>query len=172
MPSIILWAHYNDQPDNTKIIVLEGNIKQALFINKKKSLTMKKLFVLFLVFSFTSCSKDNKTFNLKTITLNDYQRTNLPAQKLHLEVFEDNRSDAIAHTDLYPSNLTLPATFIVHPSVPMALYKKAYRFQLRGDSTGYISSCGTNMKEYKIIFPIDMEVKNDSMAISIKGNWE
>ncbi len=133
---------------------------------------MKKIFALFLVLFYVSCAKDDKKFSLKTITLNDYGSKNAPTQQLYFEVFEDNTSTAIAHTDLYPSNLTLPATFIIHPSLPMKLYKNAYHFELRGDVTGYISSCEVNMDDYKIIFPIDLEIKNDSMNISIKGSWE
>lgn len=130
---------------------------------------MKK--VLFLVVLIAGCTKENKTFNLKTIRLNDYRHANLPAQKLYLEVFEDNIPVALARTGVYPSDLTLPATFIVHPKVPLTLYNKTYRFQLWGDSTGFISSCQTNMDEYKIIFPIEMEMKNDSLNISIAGSW-
>ncbi len=121
---------------------------------------------------FAGCTRDDISFSLKTIRLNNYERKTTVHQKLHLEVFDDNKSVALASTDLYPSDLTLPASFKVDPAVPMALYKKAYHVQLWGDSTGYIGSCQINMDEYKIVFPIDMEVKNDSLNISIMGSWK
>lgn len=133
---------------------------------------MKKVFALFLVFISAGCTKDNKTFTLKTIRLNNYRKMNLPVQKLYLEVFEGNAVNPLAHTAVYPSDQTLPASFKVEPAVPMTLYKKVYYVQLSGDITGYISRCSVNMDEYKIIFPIDMEVENDSINISIMGGWK
>jgi hypothetical protein len=141
-------------------------------IHKRKLINMKNTLILCMVILFTGCAKDDKSFSLKTIKLHDYQRTNLPAQKLHLEVFDDNTSVALANTGPYPSDLTLPATFMVYPSVPMTLYNKTYRIELWGDITGYISSCKVNMEDYKIIFPIDMEVENDSLHISMAGGWK
>lgn len=128
--------------------------------------------LLLLAILFAGCSKDNKTFTLKMIRLNDYKRVNAPTQKLYLQVFEDNTKEPMAYTDFYPSDLTLPATFKVQPAIPMTLYKKVYYVQLWGDSSGYISTCRINMDEYKIIFPIDMEVKSDSLNISIMGSWQ
>ncbi|NLR61780.1 hypothetical protein HGH93_27015 [Chitinophaga polysaccharea] len=133
---------------------------------------MKKHLILFLVILLSACSKENKTFSLKTIRLNDYRRANLPVQKLYLKVFENNSMDSLAHTTFYPSDLTLPATFKVYPTLPMNLYRKGYQVQLWGDSTGYIGTCKVNMDEYKIIFPIDMEVKNDSLSVSMMGSWQ
>jgi len=133
---------------------------------------MKNILSLCLVLLLAACKKDNKTFSLKTIKLSDYRKTYLLPQKLYLEVFDGNSSTAIAHTDPYPSELTLPATFIVHPNVPMTLYNKKYKIQLWGDVSGYISGCQINMDEYKIIFPIDMEVESDSLTVSIAGSWE
>jgi hypothetical protein len=135
-------------------------------------MSIKSTFILCLVILFGGCTKDNKTFTLKTIKLSDYLQTNLPSQKLHLEVFDDKTSSALAHTNPYPNELPLPTMFMVYPSIPMTLYNKAYRIELWGDVTGYISSCKVNMAEYKIIFPIDMEVKSDSLTVSIVGSWE
>lgn len=129
----------------------------------------KKLFII-LALAIAGCAKDSKTFNLKTIKLNDYMQTNTPKQKLYLKVLGEGLT-LLAHTEGYPSDLTLPATFKVIPTTPMTLYSKPYSVQLWGDSTGYISSCRINMEEYKIIFPIDMEVKSDSLNVSIMGNW-
>lgn len=132
---------------------------------------MKNIVVLLFAILFAGCAKDNKTFSLKVIRLNDYRQTNLPDQKLHLELIEDGTSAVLARTDSYPSDLTLPATFNVHPSVPMMPYSKTYRIQLWGEVTGYMGSCRINMDEYKIIFPIDMEVAGDSLNVSIAGSW-
>lgn len=133
---------------------------------------MKIIPGILLVLLLTGCTKDNKVFTLKTIRLNAYSEANLPAQKLYLEVFEDNGTTPLAHTAFYPSGLTLPALFKVAPSIPMTLYSKNYYVQLSGDSSGYIASCRINMEEYKIIFPIDMEVENDSLNVSIMGSWK
>lgn len=133
---------------------------------------INKMIVLFMAALLASCAKDDTTFSLKTIRLNNYARKTTVTQKLHLEVFDDNKTVALASTDLYPSDLTLPASFRVDPAIPMSLYKKAYHVQLWGDSTGYIAGCDIHMDEYKIVFPIDMEVKNDSLNISIMGSWK
>ena len=133
---------------------------------------MKNIYLICLVFLIASCTKDDKTFRLKSIKLNDYRQNNLPVQKLHLEVFGAEGATAIAHTDNYPSDLTLPATFAIHPTLPMTLYNKGYQIQLWGDLSGHIASCNVNMDTYKIIFPIDMEVKNDSLSVSIMGSWD
>ncbi|PZF74752.1 hypothetical protein [Taibaiella soli] len=117
------------------------------------------------------CTKENKTFTLKTIKLNNYLRANLPAQKVYLKVFDDANAAALAETELYASDLSLPATLNVHPSADMTLYKKGYHVELWGDSTGYIASCNIHMDDYKIVFPIDMDVKNDSLNVDIMGGW-
>lgn len=132
----------------------------------------RKIIYLFLLILSTGCTKENKIFTLKTIRLNDYRQKYLPVQKLYLEVFEDNAATRLAHTGVYPSDLTLPASFKVEPTIPMMLYDKTYYVQLAGDSTGYIGRCQANMDEYKIVFPIDMEVGNDSLNISLIGNWK
>lgn len=132
----------------------------------------RKIIYLFILLLSTGCTKENKIFTLKTIRLNDYRQTDLPVQKLYLEVFEDNAAAPLMHTGVYPSDLTLPVSFKVEPTIPMMLYGKAYYVQLAGDSTGYIGRSQVNMDEYKIVFPIDMEVGNDSLNISLIGNWK
>jgi len=119
-----------------------------------------------------ACGKENRTFSLKTIRLNDYRHINPSDQKLYMKVFGENGQGPIAETGFYPAGQTLPATFGIHPSIPMTLYHKSYRVQLYGDVSGLIGACSVNMDEYKIIFPIDMEVKNDSLSISMTGSWE
>ncbi len=139
---------------------------------KSPSLKQKIAAVTILI-SLTSCTKENKIFSLKTIRLNDCRSTNIHVQNVYFKVFIDNNTATpLTTTDVYPGNLTLPATFKVTPTLPMTLYSKTYYVQLWGDSTGYIGACKINMADYKIIFPIDMEVKNDSLNISIMGSWK
>jgi len=135
-------------------------------------MSIKKVYIGLLAVVLAGCTKENRTFTLKTIKLNDYKRTNLPAQKLYLEFFDDDIAAPLAHTELYPNTLPLPATLNVYPPAPMTLYKKGYHVQLWGDSTGYISSCHIDMDDYKIIFPIDMDVKSDSLNVDLMGSWK
>lgn len=131
---------------------------------------MKKILAILLAISLTGCNKDNKTFTLKTIRLNDYRKVNDWPEKLYLKVLND-QAIPLAQTEGYPNYLILPATFNVLPVASMTLYNRSYTVQLWGDSTGYISSCQINMDDYKIIFPIDMEITNDSLRISVTGSW-
>jgi len=43
---------------------------------------------------------------------------------------------------------------------------------LWADSTGLISSQKMNMDSYKIIFPLEMDVKNKDMDVTLSGNWD
>lgn len=131
---------------------------------------MRYMYFLLLAILFAGCAKENKTFSLKTLRLNDYREKNLPVQKLHLEVFDGNTQ--LVHTDDYPSELTLPATFGIHSAIPMTLYNKTYLIKLWGDSSGCIGTCRIDVDAYQIIFPIDMEVKNDSLSVSVMGSWK
>lgn len=103
---------------------------------------MKRTIFLWMMVLLASCGKENRTFSLKTIRLNEYSRS------------------------------ALPATFGIHPHIPMTLYNRTFRFQLWGDVSGFVGGCEVDMRSYKIIFPIDMEVKSDSVGISIVGSWE
>lgn len=132
---------------------------------------MKKILPILLAVLLSGCTKDNKTFTLKTIRLNDYKRTNLQTEKLYIKIYDDH-AVLLTQTEGYPNDLTLPATIKVISRIPMTLYNRSYSMQLWGDSTGYISSCKVNMDEYKIIFPIDMEVMSDSLNISMMGSWK
>jgi hypothetical protein len=132
-----------------------------------------KLAAITILISLASCTKDNKIFSLKTIRLNDCRSANIHIQKVYFKVFTDNNmATPLTTTDVYPGYLTLPATFKVAPTLQMTLYSKTYYVQLWGDSTGYIGACKIIMADYKIMFPIDMEVKNDSLNISIMGSWK
>lgn len=135
-------------------------------------MNIKKWWIIGLVIFFTGCKKDDIAFTLKSVKLNEYRKTNLPDQKLYLKVCEEDTAVVLAQTEVYPSGLTLPATFAVRPAIPLNLYKRGYRFQLWGDISGYLAGCRVDMDEYKIIFPIDMEVRNDSLSISISGSWK
>lgn len=134
---------------------------------------MKKLFFSLLILFLMSCTNDNNIFTLKTIKLNDFERrTTLPAQKLYFKVFKNDSEIPLTETGFYPSNYAMPSTFKVFPSVGMQLYGKAYNVQLWSETDGYLGRCDIDMDKYKIIFPIDMEVENDSLNIAIQGNWE
>ncbi|WP_348799093.1 hypothetical protein [Flavobacterium adhaerens] len=134
---------------------------------------MKKIILLCIIALLSACSNDDMTFSLKTIKLNDFkERTNLPSQKLYLKVFKNDSEIPLSETGFYPSEYTMPATFKVYPVTPMQLYGKDYNIQLWGEINGYLGRCDIDMDEYKIIFPIDMEIQNDSLSVSILGSWE
>jgi len=133
---------------------------------------MKTILIALLAFMIAGCAKENKTFSLKTIRLNDYTKTADTAQQLYLEIFDANSSTPLARTGLYPAGLPLPATLKVYPVLPLKLYKEACHIELWSNVSGYISSCDLHMSEYKIIFPIDMEVKSDSLNVSVMGTWQ
>jgi hypothetical protein len=110
---------------------------------------------------------------MKTVKLNKYLKSKYPQQNLFIKVVKaDNPGNVLAVTETYPSFLTLPATFAVNPFIKIHLYKELIAIQLWGDSTGLIASNTINMKEYKIIYPIDMEMGNDSVSFSVTGNWK
>ena len=131
---------------------------------------MKKWWIICLALLCAGCKKEDIAFTLKSVRLNEYRKTNLPAQKLYLKVCEEDTAVVLARTEKYPSDLTLPAVFAIRPLIPLNLYKKGYRFQLCGDVSGYLAGCRVDMDEFKIIFPSDMEVSNDSLSISISGS--
>ena len=128
------------------------------------------MFFLLLVVLFAGCKKEDSVFTLKTVKLNKYPHTSI-SQRLYLKVFNENLNTVLSQTDVYPSDLTLPASFSITPQISLKPYKEHYRFELWGDVSGLIGSCQMNMDDYKIIFPIDMEVKSDSLIISATGSW-
>ncbi|WP_142688608.1 hypothetical protein [Chitinophaga polysaccharea] len=130
-------------------------------------------YLLLIALLLLSCNKDNKEFTLKAIKLNSYKMPANAAEHLFLKILDiSHPGDPLAVTRSYPAQLTLPATFSVSPAVKWKLYRKGYHIELWGDSTGRIGACDVNMEEYKIIFPIDMEVKSDDLNVSIMGSWE
>jgi len=121
-----------------------------------------------------SCKKDRYIFTMKTIKLNSFRKVNIPSQYLTVKVVNENSGNSVlATTGKYPSDFTLPALFALDKPVKIHLYKEDHiNIQLWGDSTGFIASSTIDMKEYKIIYPIDMETKNDSVSFSVLGSWE
>lgn len=135
--------------------------------------TKKLLYLLPFIFLLFSCNKEDYIFHLKSVKLNEYsQRNHLSEQKLYVKVFSNESAIALAQTDGYPSNLPLPATLKMYPAVDMNLYDSPYYLELWGSEQGYIARCDINMDDYKIIFPIDMEVENEELNVSILGSWE
>jgi len=125
-----------------------------------------------LVFLLFSCGNDDRTFQLKTVKLTEYaRRESLPEQNLYIKVFKDDVPTSIAQTETYPSSLPLPVVLKVHPSPEMNLYAESYHIELWGDVTGYIGNCSVDMDNYKIVFPIDMEVKSENLEVSMQGSW-
>lgn len=134
---------------------------------------MKKIFLL-CVFaaSFFSCDKKDKEFELKSIKLISYDNTNLPIQNLQFQIVQaEDDTTILTSTEIYPNNLPLPIVLGTKTSLSSQLYKNSYIIQLWGDSTGLIGSARVKMSNYKIIFPIEMEVESERMTISLSGSW-
>tara|TARA_R110002124_G_scaffold60256_3_gene165316 strand:+ start:72 stop:494 length:423 start_codon:yes stop_codon:yes gene_type:complete len=130
------------------------------------------LFLFFVGVLFTSCNNEDKVFTLKTIKLQAYLNRDLVEQNVYFKVVDQNDSTSIlGTTDTYPSKITFPAVFGVKPFVNSKLYQNSYIIQLWGETTGLIGSCQVEMSQYKIIFPLEMEVENDEMTITIAGSW-
>ena len=141
-----------------------------------KTNSTKKIISFFLVsslFFLFSCQNDDRTFQLDTVKLEQFEKEkSLPEQKLFIKVFKEESKISIAETELYPSDLPLPATLKMYPSPEMNLYVTSYHLELWGNITGYIDRCSVHMDDYKIIFPIDMEVKGEHLEISMQGSWK
>lgn len=134
--------------------------------------TIRIFFLILTVLSLFSCGNDDRIFQLKTVKLIGYERReSLPEQNLYIKIFKDDIPTSIAQTEIYPGSLPLPAVFKVYPSPEMNLYAELYHMELWGDVTGYIGNCSVDMAHYKIVFPIDMEVKGERVEISMQGSW-
>ncbi len=121
----------------------------------------------------TGCKKDRYIFTMKSVRLVHYHKKHDLAENLFIKVVNTDDETVLATTGNYPSDLTLPATFGVHPSLKLHLYKKDnIALQLWGEASGMIAVATIRMKEYKIIFPIDMEVEGESATFSVMGSWE
>jgi hypothetical protein len=126
-----------------------------------------------IIVSITACQKDNQNFKLKTVTINAYTNKNSELQHIYVKVVDaaDNQR-VIGKSASYPSTLPLPVTLGITSSLKQALYKQTCIVQLWADSTGLISSQKMNMDSYKIIFPLEMDVKNKDMDVTLSGNWD
>ncbi|WP_299253355.1 hypothetical protein [uncultured Cytophaga sp.] len=110
---------------------------------------------------------------MKTVKLNDYDKSKFPDQNLSIKVIDTSPLNVIASSESYPSSQTLPATFNLSPHPQVHLYKdKNITVQLWGDVSGLMGYSTIDMKEYKIIYPIDMETKEGSTSFSVAGTWQ
>lgn len=135
---------------------------------------MKYLSLLaFLVLNITACRKDNQNFKLKTVTINAYPRKNLPLQHIYVRIVDAaDTALVLDKSDLYPSNLPLPVVLKVSLGMKKMLYKNSCVVQLWGDLSGLLSSEKLNMTNYKIIFPLEMDVENREMNVKLSGSWD
>jgi len=110
---------------------------------------------------------------MKQVKLNAYQKSSYPTQNLSVKIInEASPTNVLATTESYPSTLPLPITLALTPKPEVHLYKDHITVQLWGDVSGLIASSTIDMKEYKIIYPIDMETKNSNVSFSVMGSWE
>lgn len=134
---------------------------------------MKYITLLAIIISFTACRKDNQNFKLKTVTINSYLKTDLRQQHIYVRIVDAlDTQQVVGISESYPSNLPLPITLGINSSIKQALYKRSCVVQLWGDLTGLLSSKKMNMDLYKIVFPLEMDVKNEDMDITLSGNWD
>jgi len=121
----------------------------------------------------TGCKKDRYIFTMKSVRLVHYHKHHAQQENLFIKVVNTDDESVLATTEIYPSEYTLPVTFGIHPHLKLRLYKKDnISLQLWGDVSGLIAANTIRMKEYKIIYPIDMEVENESVIFSVMGTWE
>lgn len=130
------------------------------------------LFALILVILISGCSKKNEEFKIATVTLNGHQTGKYPQELLSVRFLDGTDSQRVLGvTSGYPANLPLPATLAVDPGFKIQLYKQPCYVQVWGDSSGLIGSVKVNMDLYKIIFPLEMEVKDAGMDVTLSGQW-
>lgn len=127
---------------------------------------------MILVILFSSCSKENQEFKIKTVTLNSHQEGKYPQELLRVRFLDGSDTQHILGvTSGYPANLPLPVVLSVTPAFKLKLYKQPCYVQIWGDSTGLIGSCKVNMDKYKIIFPLEMEVQSPGINVTLSGQW-
>ena len=126
-----------------------------------------------IIVSMTACQKDNQNFKLKTVTINAYTNKSSGLQHVYVRIVDAaDTQRLVGKSASYPSNLPLPVTLGITSSAKQALYKQTCIVQLWADSTGLISSQRINMDSYKIIFPLEMDVKNKDMDVMLSGSWD
>lgn len=138
---------------------------------------MRTFFISFLVliFVFSGCKKKERIeFTLHNLTLKAFQKEEYPPQNLFLKVILKGTStdEILAVTDKHPSEYTLPVKFGVEQAPHLNFYKHDYEIELWGDSSGYISSNPIHLKDYKIIYPLEMETENSGTNIVLSGTWK
>jgi hypothetical protein len=110
---------------------------------------------------------------MKNVKLNSYSKSNLPNHYYSLKVVDTDNQAVLANTEKYPCDLTLPATFLISSHPKLNLYQRDHiSIQLWGDSTGLLAASTIKMAEYKIQFPIDMEMTEGAVSFGVMGTWE
>lgn len=137
---------------------------------------MKYIIVCFLatLMMCVACKKKEKIeFTLNSITLKAVKKENVPKQMFFIKVIkQDNHTDdVLTTTDKYPSEYTLPVKFGIEHPIKMNFYKSSYIVALYGDSSGFIGSNPINIKDYKILYPLDMETDKNGLSIVLSGTW-
>lgn len=126
-----------------------------------------------IILSLTACRKDDQNFKLKTVTINAYTNNAAGLQQIYVRIVDAaDTARVIGKSASYPSNLPLPVTLGITSSLKQALYNHTCVVQLWSGAAGLISSQKMNMDSYKIIFPLEMDVKNKDMDITLSGSWD
>ena len=126
-----------------------------------------------LVLVFISCNKKGQDFKIKSVTLLAHRPLQYPQELLRVRFLDGTDSQkVIGITAGYPANGPLPATMLVDPAFRLKLYSRPCYVQLWGDSSGLIGSAKVNMDDYKIIFPLEMELENADMKVTLTGKWD
>lgn len=137
------------------------------------TINSRYVLVILTVLVMVRCSMDRYIFTLNAVTLDYPEDDGYPDQNLRIRICNaDNPEEVLATTKPYPSTMTLPATFAIEPSLDFHLYKKPIAVQLWGDSTGVITTSVVNMNDYKIVFPLEMEMKSAKARFTLHGSWE
>ena len=120
-----------------------------------------------------SCNKKGQDFKIKSVTLLAHRALQYPQELLRFKFLDGADSQKVVGvTPGYPANLPLPATMLVDPAFRLKLYSQPCYVQLWGDSTGLIGSVKVKMDDYKIIFPLEMELTNRDMKVTLTGKWD
>ena len=126
-----------------------------------------------LVMVLLSCNKKGQDFTIRSVTLLAHRPLQYPQELLRVKFLDGADSQkVIGVTSGYPASLPLPAMMLVNPAFRLKLYRQPCIVQLWGDSTGLIGSVKLNMDDYKIIFPLEMEVANQDMKVTLTGKWD
>lgn len=131
------------------------------------------IIILFMTASVMSCSNEDNTFHLNTVKLIEYsQRESISEQRIFIKAFSNDSPEPLAQTEKFSNALPMPITLKMHPKAEMNLYGKDYHLELWGEVSGFIGRCDIDMDNYKIVFPIDMEIEGEELTASIQGGWD